>query len=105
MTEKPFEITRWESPKTPDPEFLARMLGRENLTGELQEMPAGEHTIERKYERDALAVVVSGRLQVALPGSGVVELGPGDMLEIRPHVLHDLTVVGAQPVQYLLAFR
>ena len=49
--------------------------------------------------------MVSGQLQYSFPGYGVIELMPGDILEIQPDVLHDVMVSGEHPAVVLEALR
>lgn len=105
MSDRPYEFTRWEAPRDPDQAFLTRMLSREGLSSELKEMEADARTPEIKFARPVVCALVSGHLQFAFPGYGVIELLPGDLLEIEPDVLHDITVLSGKPAAYLLALR
>ena len=105
MTQRPFEIMRWESVSPPTLESLSRMMAREGLRAEPSELAPQTHTPEMKFERTAVRVLVSGKLQFSFPGYGVIELGPGDILEINPGVLHDIIVSSAQPAIVLEALR
>ncbi len=105
MTQRPFEIMRWESVSLPTLESLSRMMAREGLQAESAELAPQTHTPEMKFERTAVRVLVSGKLQFSFPGYGVIELGPGDILEINPGVLHDIIVSGSQPAVLLEALR
>jgi hypothetical protein len=105
MNQRPFEIMRWESPKPPTPDFLERMLVREGLTPENLELPADIHTPEMKFEQSVVRVLVAGHIQYSFPGYGVIELDPGDMLEIQPGVLHDAIVSASQAAVLLQAFK
>lgn len=105
MSQKPFEIMRWESPNPPTADFLARMMSREGLQANQSELPAQSRTQEMKFDRTMVMVVVSGRLQYAFPGYGVIDVEPGDVLEINPGVLYDVTVSSAQPAIFLQAIR
>jgi hypothetical protein len=105
MTQRPFEIMRWESASLPSLESLTRMLTREGLLPEQVELAAKMHTPEMKFDKTAVRVLVSGKLQFSFPGYGVIELEPGDILEINPGVLHDIIVSSSQPAIALEAFR
>jgi hypothetical protein len=105
MSHKPFEITRWDSPKTPSLEFLERMLGREGLHANLQEFASNSRTPEMKFDKPVVWALISGQLQVSFPGYGVIDLKPGDMLEVEADILYDLIVTHDHPVQLLEAFR
>jgi mannose-6-phosphate isomerase-like protein (cupin superfamily) len=104
-THKPFEITRWESSKTPSQEFLERLLSREGLQAKLLEVARDTHTPEMKFDKTVVWALVSGFLQVSFPGYGVIDLRPGDTLEVEANTLYDLIVDHSQPVQLLEAFR
>jgi hypothetical protein len=105
MMGKPFEITRWESSKEPTPDFLSRMLVREGLNAEELELPAETYTPEMKFEKATIRVLVAGNIQYSFPGYGVIELLPGDMVEIQPGVLHDAIVSPSQAAIVLQAFK
>lgn len=105
MTPRPFEIMRWESPKEPDVAMLTRMMSREGLTAESKELAAKTHTPEMKFDKPLVMVLAAGRVQASFPGYGVIELDPGDILEINPGVLHDIIVSSTQPAVILQAFR
>jgi mannose-6-phosphate isomerase-like protein (cupin superfamily) len=105
MPAKPYEIMRWDSPKEPDWSFLTRMMAREGLEAKVMELSAKTSTPEMKFEKIAVRVLVSGQVQFAFPGYGVIELDPGDILEINPGVLHDIMVLGSQPAMLLEAFK
>lgn len=96
---------RWESPDPPTLDFLTRMLTREGLQPSQVDFPAQSRSQEMKFEQPMVMVVVAGRLQYAFPGYGVIDVEPGDILEIHPGVLHDVTVGGAQPAILLQASR
>ncbi len=105
MSNKPFEIFRWESPNAPTVEMLTRMLGRDNLTPESVELAAQIHTPEMKFEKTTVNVLASGQVQYSFPGYGVIELESGDVLEIQPGVLHDIIVGGSHSAVLLRAFK
>ncbi len=105
MSQKPFEIMRWESSTPPTLDFLTHMMSREGLSASQSELAAQTQTHEMKFEQPVVVVLVSGRIQYAFPGYGAVDLEPGDVLEIDPGVLHDITVCGAQPALILQALR
>lgn len=97
----PFEVLRWESQLPPNPEKLAKVLRREGLSSVTSTYEEGSHTEERKLPVAQTLVLVSGRLQVSFPGYGVVELQPGDQLDITPNTIHDLKVLGTQAATLL----
>lgn len=105
MSNRPFEVTRWESATAHSPELLSRMLMREGLRAEPRELPPQTRTPEMRFDRTAVRVLVSGYIQYSFPGYGVIELHPGDMLEILPGVLHDVIVSGSRQAVLLEAFR
>jgi mannose-6-phosphate isomerase-like protein (cupin superfamily) len=105
MQEKPFDITRWDSPQAPSQDFLERLLTREGLKPERQEFVGKTHTPEMKFDQAVVWALISGQLQVSFPGYGVIALKPGDMLEVQSGVLHDLIVVSEKSAQLLEAFR
>jgi hypothetical protein len=105
MNHRPFEVIRWESAMAHSPELLARMLAREGLQAEPRELPPRTRTPEMRFDRTAVRVLVAGHIQYSFPGYGVIELHPGDMLEIFPGVLHDVIVAGSQQAVLLEAFR
>ncbi len=96
---------RWESPNPPTLDFLTRMLAREGLDASQSELPAQSRSQEMKFDQAMVMVVVAGRLQYAFPGYGVIDVEPGDILEINPGVLYDVTVSGLQPAILLQACR
>jgi hypothetical protein len=104
MNQPPFEIMRWDDAATPSQEFLARMLTREGLLPQQTEWASNTHSPEMKFPQTVVRVVVSGKLQYSFPGYGVIELEPGDILEINPGVLHDV-IVGSHPTILLEAIR
>jgi hypothetical protein len=105
MSQKPFEIMRWESSTPPTLDFLTHMMSREGLLASQSELAAQTQTNEMKFDQTVVMVLVSGRIQYAFPGYGAVDLEPGDVLEIDPGVLHDITVCGGQPALILQALR
>ena len=96
---------RWESATTPTADFLTRMLSREGLSPEPVEFAAQSQSMEMKYEQAVVYVVATGKIQYAFPGYGAIDLAPGDILEINPGVLHDITVTGNQSASVLKALR
>lgn len=105
MSLAPFEIIRWDAPKEPNLGFLMNMMLRDGLKAEPLELAAKTHSPEVKYPQTAVRVLVEGTIQYSFPGYGVIELEPGDMLEIQPGVLHDVTVSSSRPAVLLQAFR
>jgi quercetin dioxygenase-like cupin family protein len=105
MNTKPFEIMRWESPDEPTPEFLNRMMRREGLQAETQELPPQSRSQEMKFSRTRVIISSRGKVQVSFPGYGVIEITPGDILEIAPDTIHDLIVEHSQPSTILQAFK
>lgn len=105
MNPKPFEIMRWESPEPPTLAFLTRMMQREGLQASQDELAGKSRSPEMKFDQTRVMVVVQGQLQFAFPGYGVIDVDPGDIVEISPGVLHDVTVNGAQAAILLQALR
>ncbi len=105
MNSKPFEIMRWESPDSPTLEFLTRMMQREGLQPSQSELAGHSRSLEMKFNQTRVLVVVQGQLQFAFPGYGVIDVESGDILEINPGVLHDVTVKGSQAAVLLQALR
>ncbi|HEY9746060.1 MAG TPA: hypothetical protein V6C99_07570 [Oculatellaceae cyanobacterium] len=102
---KPFEIMRWEAPDAPTPEQLTRMMIREGLQPASQELPGQSRSPEMKFPKTRVIVASSGKVQVSFPGYGVIEISPGDILEIAPDTLHDLIVEHAQPSWIFQSFK
>jgi len=105
MSQPPFEIMRWDDADTPSLDRLVRMLEREGLKPEQIELASQSHSPEMKFSQCVVRVLVAGKVQYSFPGYGVIELGPGDVLEINPGVLHDVIVAGSQPATLLEAVR
>ena len=105
MSQLPFEIMRWESTQLPSIQVLENLLIQENLSPTTQTLCANSQTPEMKFEKVAIKVLVSGKLQFAFPGYGVIELHPGDILEINPDTLHDIYVLSSQEAILLEAFK
>jgi hypothetical protein len=105
MNTKPFDIMRWESPDAPTPELLTRMMNREDLQPETQELAPQSRSQEMKFAQTRVIISSQGKVQVSFPGYGVIEILPGDILEIAPDTLHDLIVESQQPSIILQAFR
>jgi quercetin dioxygenase-like cupin family protein len=80
------------------------MMIREGLKPIQTQLEPHTHSPEIKFAQTAVRVLVSGKVQFSFPGYGVIELDPGDILEIEPNVLHDI-MVGSQPAVLLEAFR
>ena len=102
-SQSPFEVIRWDAPKPPTPSFLSRWLEREGLSAREEIHAAGSISPEIKFEAPMVRVVVSGNIQVSFPGYGVVELNPGDRLDVEAHFLHDMTVSSMEPAITLVA--
>jgi hypothetical protein len=100
----PFEIMRWDDPAPPSLAFLTGMLEREGLQPKQTEWLPQTHSPEMKFSQVVVRVLVSGKVQYSFPGYGVIELEPGDILEINPGVLHDV-IVDAHPATLLEAMR
>lgn len=105
MSERPFEIMRWEPSTPPDLDVLQRMMVREGLQPLQTQLEPQTHSPEIKFDKTAVRVLLSGKVQFSFPGYGVLELAPGDILEIEPDVLHDIIVSSHQPAVLLEAFR
>lgn len=105
MNAKPFEIMRWESPDAPTPEIISRILRREGLQAETQELAPCSRSQEMKFEQTRLIIAYQGKVQVSFPGYGVIEIAPGDILEIAPEILHDFIVEQNQPSVIFQAFK
>jgi hypothetical protein len=100
---KPFEVTRWEASQPPSSTLVERLFSKEGLTPERESLSPGVQTTERKWTQPAIILLLVGRLQVAFPGYGVVELAVGDRLDIDPEALHDLTTIGHEPAEFMIA--
>lgn len=105
MSQSPFEIMRWDDAAPPSLALLVRMLEREGLHPEQTELPSQTRSPEMKFPDVVVRVLVAGKVQYSFPGYGVIELEPGDILEINPGVLHDVIVDSAQPAMLLEAIR
>ncbi|MBY0450665.1 MAG: hypothetical protein K2X01_08590 [Cyanobacteria bacterium] len=101
--QRPFEVSRWDAPKEPTVEFLIRWLEREGFHPKQQEHPAHSHSPELKFPMPLVRVVVSGHVQYSFPGYGVVELNPGDRLDLDANILHNVTVTSSTPAVTLNA--
>ena len=77
-----YELTRWDSPTPPSPQLLERWFQREKLAPETLTLTLGHQTEEFVLDQAVVRVVTEGRCLCGLPGYGVVELGPGDAIEI-----------------------
>jgi hypothetical protein len=100
-----YELTRWDSPTPPSPQLLERWFQREKLAPETLTLTLGHQTEEFVLDQAVVRVVTEGRCLCGLPGYGVVELGPGDAIEIGAGIRHDLQSLGTQPTQLLWALR
>ena len=96
----PFEIMRWDHSEAPSLERLQRIMEREGFTGTQEEFGASTKTPEMKYTQEVFLAPISGNFKVAFPGYGVIELNPGDILEIQPDTTHDIIAIG-KPAQVL----
>ena len=105
MTQPPFEILRWDDKAQPSLDQLQRLLEREGLQPQQTELAAQSHSPETKFQQVAVKVLVAGKVQYSFPGYGVIELEPGDVLEINPGVLHDVIVASTQPAVLPEAIR
>lgn len=105
MSQPPFEIMRWDDATIPSLDRLVRMLEREGLRPEKTELASHTHSPEVKFDQVVVRVLVFGKVQYSFPGYGVIELEPGDVLEINPGVLHDVIVASSQPATMLEAIR
>ncbi len=81
------------------------MMHREGLQPSQSELAGQSRSLEMKFNQNRVLVVVQGQLQFAFPGYGVIDLDPGDILEINTGVLHDVTVKGSQDAVLLQALR
>jgi hypothetical protein len=81
------------------------MMHRENLQPTETRLEPHSQTAEMKFAQPLVRVLVSGIVQVSFPGYGVIQLKPGDILEINPHVLHDMIVSSSQPAVLLESVR
>lgn len=104
-SQRPFEITRWDSANLPTVEMMTKWMQREGMAPEQTEHAVGSQTEELKYPHPMVRTLISGHLQCTFPGYGVVELKSGDSVEIQPHTLHDLKVISHEPVLLLSALR
>lgn len=105
FSQRPFIVNRWESPNPPPLEILTRWFSREKLSHEEEIFAPGAPTPELKFPTQTVRTVVSGTLQCAFPGYGVLELKAGDSVEIQADTRHDLKAMGKDPVILLKAFR
>lgn len=101
---QPFELIVWDGVDQPTESFLLRMLTKENLAPQSEELPMGK-THEMKFEKPVVYTLVSGALYFGFPGYGSVDLKPGDTLEIKPGVLFDITVTGTVSAKLFTAVR
>lgn len=90
----PFEIMRWDHSEAPTLERLQRIMDREGFAGGVESLAASAKTPEMKFDKEVFLAPVAGVVQVAFPGYGVIELNPGDILEIQPHTTHDMIAIG-----------
>lgn len=105
MSSTPFEIIRWDAPDVPDLAFWEGWMRREKTSPQLEELANGTHTAEVKFDQAMVRVLVKGSIQCSFPGYGVVELSPGDCLEIAADIQHDLKVVSREGAVLLSGFR
>ncbi len=103
MNQQPFALTRWDSPNPPSPGVFDRWLAKSGLSAETVTLPTATQTEEMKFAEACTRILLSGTLQCAMPGYGVVDLQPGDILEIQGGILHDLRITGSQGATFLLA--
>lgn len=80
-----------------------RWLNREGYQPQEELYPAGMHTPEMIFSHRTIRILLSGCVQVAFPGYGVIELNPGDRIDIEPNVLHDILVSSPTPATLFVA--
>ena len=102
---KPFELIRWDSPEQPTEDFWQGWMQREKMKAVSETLPLGTQTQEMKHATPLVRVVLKGCLQCSFPGYGVVDLAPGDCLEIAAHTQHDLKVTGSEAAQLLTGHK
>lgn len=66
--------------------------------------PPGTVFPDHRHDVDKIDAVVSGRFRLVI-GGHLVELGPGDWVDVPRGVIHNATVVGDEPVVSLDAIK
>jgi hypothetical protein len=102
--EPPVQILHWQGSKPPTQRLLKLLLEEAGHTHvSLEALPAGYRSAEQQETTPVLRWLLSGVLQLALPGYGVVELHPGDQYIIAPDFTYDVTVLSETGTQFLLS--
>lgn len=101
--DKPYQLTRWDAPSPPSPGLFDRWLVKSALTATTESLAPGPQTEEMLHPTKTVYILLAGSLQCAMPGYGVVDLQPGDQLEVAANTRHDLKAHGQDLAQYLRA--
>ena len=94
-------LIRWDAPAPPTQEQLERLIIRQGfLPSTLQTLSPSAAPIEETTALETALLVFEGRLQIALPGFGVLELGQGDQFIVPPQTLYELKALDKIACQY-----
>jgi hypothetical protein len=101
----PFQLTRWDSLTPPTREMLQYWLRQEKLVAEQLSLPVGYRTEEIKFSAAGVELLFVGKLQISFPGYGVIEMNPGDCLEIEANTTYEILNIFHGETLLLRAFR
>lgn len=67
--------------------------------------PPGTHYSSHVHDNEQSHWIVSGTLELAVTGYGTVRLSAGDRDHMPPNTRHEATVIGSEPVEYLIGSK
>ena len=105
MNEFSMRVVKWPHPEPPGEDQVRRILAAEGITAYRWSNAPGDVYAAHTHAYHKVIYVIQGSITFGLPDLGkVLELQPGDRLELPAGVLHD-AVVGPRGVVCLEAHR
>jgi mannose-6-phosphate isomerase-like protein (cupin superfamily) len=97
------QVNRWKEPYQPNPAMLRFILSNEGLAVYQWCDSAGSMRATHKHDKDQTHWIVSGSLEIRLSKTGETYLlETGDRGFIEAETYYSLSVIGEEPVLYLV---
>lgn len=100
-----YRVERWTGENKPSASEFKRAMGSEGFTVFQWSDPPGAYYSPHVHPDEQSHWIVSGTLELVVTGVGTFRLGPGDRDFMPPETEHSATVIGDEPVVYLIGSK
>lgn len=100
-----YRIEKWTRENEPSAFDFKRVMESEGFSVFQWSDPPGAYYSPHEHPDEQSHWIVSGTLELVVTGAGTFRLGPGDRDHMPPETEHSASVVGNEPVVYLIGSK